>query len=296
MRKTASITVYRENTNIHSTSNFAPKKRTVYVIPKINECMAILPRDLGNYILSFTTVWVEYYLKNMLDNFGVILYCDAMNDLTKNMFTFTGTRKNTIGRCNILTECILDFISGKVNYGEEKFNINTIPVSFQKHISIRAETWKMDIINKKNNELKFHHHLRSIVIGDIYSFPKIEPFMIIGKAPNSYKIITIRINQDNYTITVLFTDQFKPKIIKSTSSYNYHHNVQEHQARKIYSVDLPIRIRINYVLHKNNYINGIIRVPPAPVLLTIDKTLLPIEKTKSILEQLTYHHYHGSNI
>ena len=51
-------------------SKFGPKEVIVYCMPSLNDCMAILPRHLGNYILSFTYAWLEFYLDNLVEKYG----------------------------------------------------------------------------------------------------------------------------------------------------------------------------------------------------------------------------------
>jgi hypothetical protein len=52
-------------------SKFGPKEVIVYCVPSIDDCLALLPRHLGNYILSFTYAWLEFYLDNLVEKYGV---------------------------------------------------------------------------------------------------------------------------------------------------------------------------------------------------------------------------------
>jgi hypothetical protein len=56
-----------ENTN----SKFAPKKRVVYVLPSIDDCIAQLPKEVGNHILSYTNAWLDFMLLHILEKYGL---------------------------------------------------------------------------------------------------------------------------------------------------------------------------------------------------------------------------------
>jgi len=104
--------------------SFSPKEIKVYRVPSLDECMALLPRVIGNYILSFTNVWIEYYLENIKNKYGNKFIIEMIGDILLNKIYIRGHSKmNQENHANYL-----------IYYLMNKSNIkrDLIPKAFEK--------------------------------------------------------------------------------------------------------------------------------------------------------------------
>jgi hypothetical protein len=154
------ISCYTEPSSIPSSSKFAPKEMVVYKVPTLDECIGMLPRAVGNYILSFTPFCIEFYLLNIQKKYGnrfiiemidKYLCCNNRDPLTKQRccirLEFRGRSK--LNQEELVRKLIFSTIE---NYREKQ----NIPIAFQCCLEN-----KQKIIVKKENIIK------TISAGDI---------------------------------------------------------------------------------------------------------------------------------
>jgi len=51
-------------------SKFSRKQAVVYIVPSVDDCLKLLPRQLGNHILSYTYALFDFYVENLVLKFG----------------------------------------------------------------------------------------------------------------------------------------------------------------------------------------------------------------------------------
>jgi len=74
------ITIANYKTSM-PTSKFAPKEQVVSILPSIDECLSLLPRSVGNHILSYTTAWYDFYLENLIKKYGYKFVIITLNSI-----------------------------------------------------------------------------------------------------------------------------------------------------------------------------------------------------------------------
>jgi hypothetical protein len=143
-----------------SSSRFAPKEVIIYKVPTLDECIGMLPKVIGNYILSFTPFWIEFYLQNIQQKYGnkfliemidKYLCCNnkdpSINNRCCGRLEFRGRSKLNQGE--LINKLIFSIIT---NYREKK----NIPIAFQCCLENKCK-----MIVKKENILS------NLIVGDI---------------------------------------------------------------------------------------------------------------------------------
>jgi hypothetical protein len=158
-REIKTICCYTEARIVSSSSKFAPKEMVVYKVPTLDECIGMLPRAVGNYILSFTSFWIEFYLQNIQKKYGnkfliemidKYLCCNNRDPLTNHCcgrMEFRGRSK--LNQEEIINKMIFSIIT---NYREKK----NIPIAFQRCLE-----------NKHKMIVKKENILSTLAVGDI---------------------------------------------------------------------------------------------------------------------------------
>jgi len=170
---------------------FAPTEMVVYKMPTINECMKLLPRDIGNHILSFTNAWLEWYLENIRKKYGDKFILDMLVNMlkTKHQLTF---------RCKKLND-IMGFIiknMGKqINYWCNKLTRDDVRFAFEDQLVIHSAS----IVSKQqlliNKKAEYDLWLSILQVGDILDLPNYHlTKLVISKTDKSYKYIYIRVD------------------------------------------------------------------------------------------------------
>lgn len=158
-------------------SRFSRKQVQVYIIPTIDECMGLLPRHLGNYILSYLNAFLDFYVENLIKKFGKKFVIDLFLKYVFKTITF----KNISIMNN--DEKIKRFIKTfyKYNYKKEKM--------------IKALQDKFDDLNKKKQiKIDRLELLSSMIrVGDLvfvkYNWEtKVYIYEVIKKTPKRYTL------------------------------------------------------------------------------------------------------------
>jgi hypothetical protein len=152
---------------------FAPKEKIVYILPSIEECIIMLPRDVGNLILSFTNYFIHLYLEKMREK-----YSDAF---VSNII-FNSILKGTVYIKNKNSLTIQESCSKLIRYVERNVGNSTVFTEkdiyqcFKEGIEIRKKKIQDDKIikiqrevEKKRNKQAFEALIQNMHVGMIFS-------------------------------------------------------------------------------------------------------------------------------
>jgi len=178
-------------------SKFGPKEVTVYHIPSIDDCLALLPRHLGNYILSFTYAWLEFYLDNLTEKYG---HTFVNNTLIPLCIVRGRTTQNRL----VLYKNNIDFI--------KKHNIDRgdIHKRFERALIVRKKEIEAAKREKEINHTIKEINIQRLNVGDIFvggvHYNK-RLFLVIQKTAKTYYCIKIEIESETESH---YTIKFKP--------------------------------------------------------------------------------------
>ena len=201
-RRIETIFCYREPSSSMSSSSmgrFAPKEIVVYQVPSLDECIGMLPRTIGNYILSFTPFWIEFYLQNIQKKYGnkfliemidKYLCCNNRDPLLIQSccgrLEFRGRSK--MNQEEIVNKLIFSIIT---NYREKK----NIPIAFQYLLE-----------DKKKEMVQKERILKSLKVGDIlYNRNNHVYYLVIHVDEKTYRTCIIKFwifNDEYYVWTI----------------------------------------------------------------------------------------------
>jgi hypothetical protein len=188
-------------------SKFAPKEQVVSILPSINECMAILPRSVGNHILSYTTAFLDFYIENMILKYGVIFVWKVLSNLL-NIKEFVSWTKYRI------TQELPKYIRMVKKHPYIKRNM--IMIKFNLHIDQRRTRIQLEQQQKLLYQQQIQDIYSKVQTGDIIRFHKqwntnfaTEKFcLIVEKTKKCYYSIRINVGNnlesDFYCINVAF--------------------------------------------------------------------------------------------
>jgi len=171
---------------------FAPIEVVVYKIPSIDECIALLPRDVGNHILSYTNARIEWYLENIRKKYGDKFIIEMLQIMFISHFTNYNTiskicktkYKNKQNADRILNYTIINI--NKILY-KQKFTRNYIRIAFEEHLSLHLTTIALKEENKLKKKQEYDIWFSILQVGDIL----IDKYLIISKTNKSYRCIKI---------------------------------------------------------------------------------------------------------
>jgi hypothetical protein len=170
---------------------FAPTEMVVYKMPTINECMKLLPRDIGNHILSFTNAWLEWYLENIRKKYGDKFTLDMLVNMLK-------TKHQMNFRCRKLNE-IIDFIirkmGMKISWGSDILKRDDVRFAFEDQLVIHSASIGLKRELKINKQQEYEVWFNTLQVGDILDLPNYHlTKLVISKTDKSYKYIYIRVD------------------------------------------------------------------------------------------------------
>lgn len=223
------ICCYVEPCAVVSSSRFAAKKMVVYKVPTLDECIGMLPKAVGNYILSFTSFWIEFYLQNIKEKYGNKFVIEMMDRyLCCNNRFATGCRCSRMefrGRSKMNQEELVNAMIFSIigNYREKKY----IPIAFECLLE-----------DKKESQIKKEEILKTIAVGDMLRNNTSEKnygeifYLVVHVDEKYYTVLTVRYwtNNDEYQVwlisnrsrrenrkknKLIFTERMPRKIIKS---------------------------------------------------------------------------------
>ena len=163
---------------------FAPKEKIVYILPSVEECIIMLPKDVGNLILSFTNYFIHLYLEKMREKYGDTFVSDIIFNLIL---------KGTVHIKNKNSLTIQEICSKLIRYVERNVGTSTVFTEqdiyqyFKEGINLRAKKIEDDKriklereIEKKQNKLSFEALIPNLPIGMIFSGHN-QTFIILRK-------------------------------------------------------------------------------------------------------------------
>ena len=152
---------------------FAPKEKIVYVLPSVEECIIMLPKDVGILILSFTNYFIHLYLEKMREKYGDVFVSNII---------FNPLLKGTVYVKNKTSLTPKDYCSKLIRYVERNigksdiFTQQDIYICFKEGIKQRIKQIEDDKrikiereIEKKKNQRLFEELIQNLPIGMIFS-------------------------------------------------------------------------------------------------------------------------------
>lgn len=152
---------------------FAPKEKIVYVLPSVEECIIMLPKDVANLILSFTNYFIHLYLEKMREKYGDAFVGDII---------FNPILKGTVYVRNKNSLTIAESCSKLVRYIERNVGSSTVFTEkdiyqcFKEGIELREKKIKDNQMKKilrenekKRNKQAFEALIPNLPIGMIFS-------------------------------------------------------------------------------------------------------------------------------
>lgn len=236
-------------------SKFGPKEVIVYCLPTIDDCLALLPRHLGNYILSFTYAWLEFYLDNLAEKYGYTFVnftlaplCVVRGRTTQNRLVLYKNniafiKKHNVDRGNIHQRFERALVARKKeiddmkrrkeiettkkNFDLERLNVGNIFIggvhyNKRKYLVVQktAKTYycvKVEIENETETHyiLKFLHYWRGPVR---YSVETNVPILEVEEPIKPAKQLILKNEQGQYN-DAIFTDKIKKNYFMGLFGY-----------------------------------------------------------------------------
>jgi len=186
---------------------FAPTEMVVYKMPTINECMKLLPRDIGNHILSFTNAWLEWYLENIRKKYGDKFILDMLVNMlkTKHQLTFGRVKVNDI------ISFVIKNMGKRINYLYDKLTRDDVRFAFEdqlvKHSASIVSKQQLLINKKAEYDLWFSNlQVGDILLINIYADNIF--CLVVGKTDKSFKYINVKIMGHNPSFWKIYEDQY----------------------------------------------------------------------------------------
>ena len=152
---------------------FAPKEKIVYVLPSVEECIILLPREVGNLILSYTNYFIHLYLEKMRETYGDAFVSNIIfNPILKGTVYIRNKNSLTIEEsCSKLVRYIERNVGTSdvftqqdiYNHFKEGIELRTKQIEDNKRMKLQRE------IEKKRNKRSFEALIQNMPIGMIFS-------------------------------------------------------------------------------------------------------------------------------
>jgi len=174
---------------------FAPTEMVVYKMPTINECMKLLPRDIGNHILSFTNAWLEWYLQNIRKKYGDKFILDMLVNMLKTKHHLHFPRSVKV---NDIISLVIREMGRKICFRFDTTNKLTrddVRFAFEDQLVIHSASIGLKQQLKINKKAEYDLWLSILQVGDILDLPNYHlTKLVISKTDKSYKYIYIRVD------------------------------------------------------------------------------------------------------
>jgi hypothetical protein len=186
---------------------FAPIEMVVYKIPTINECIKLLPRDIGNHILSFTNAWLEWYLENIRYKYGDKFILDMLVNMlkTKHQLTFRRVKLREIVGFIILK------MGTKITYWCNKLTRDDVRFAFEDHLVKHLTTIVSKQQLKINKQQEYDLWFSILQVGDILEINTYYDnifSLVVSKTDKSFKYINVKIMGYNPNFWKIYEDQY----------------------------------------------------------------------------------------
>jgi hypothetical protein len=112
MNNTRQITITNKKGVIPS--KFGAVQKKVYILPSMNDCLMLLPKEIANHILSFTSAYIELYLINVARKKGIkfvikVFYDELKIKRIKKLQTYYTSHSE------IISKFIIETIQNKIS-------------------------------------------------------------------------------------------------------------------------------------------------------------------------------------
>ena len=172
---------------------FAPIEIIVYKLPTINDCIALLPRDIGNHILSFTNAWLEWYLENIRNKYGEKFIIEMLVNMMNNKFKMSIFNRAKYRKSNVIISYILQHIGSKYYIGWNEpirtLTRDSIRFAFEDQLVLQSAkiVYNQQRILEKKQE--YDVWFNTLQVGDIIDADK----LVLSKTNKSYRYVHIEI-------------------------------------------------------------------------------------------------------
>jgi len=186
--KEETIRYYKKGGDV-SNSKFSPKKKVVYVLPTLDMCLALLPKDVGNHILSYTTAWINFMLLHILEKYGLAFLKKLIYEF---VFPHRFIFKKTLSGIQIikLINDSFDYIPDilRNNVGN---NIKRGLDYRQQQIVLKQQKKIQDRIQDNTKKSEYKEYIKSLAIGGVYSIGR-RLCIVVYKKQLSFVVFIIK--------------------------------------------------------------------------------------------------------
>jgi hypothetical protein len=147
-------------------SKFSAKRKVIYVLPSLDMCIGMLPKEVGNHILSYTTAWFDFMLFHILEKYGLPFFKKLICE-----FVVPGYRWN-FKKHHTGIDIIKLFNNNFHRYSDSirKNVANNIKRALdyrQQQIILKTEQAKIKRIQKKISDIPIKEYMATIEIGSV---------------------------------------------------------------------------------------------------------------------------------
>ena len=230
-------------------SKFGKQEKVVYIIPTIDECLALLPRHLGNYILSYTNAFLLFYIDNLVRKYGIAFVCEVFR---ADIFRFINFKIITTQTIQQRLERYIKY-STKHNTPRDK-----IVSAFERGIITRQSL----IEAKKQQQILASSikksYLEILNVGSIIT-SYVGTFLVVEKTKLCYYTAKVSFQDNNPVYNTLTSKSFSVDIKRNVNFSGFSNvDIVEAKPLKIIkwnnSVVLPPVLTNN---HKREYVMGL---------------------------------------
>jgi len=194
-------------------SKFSKKQAIVYIVPSIDECLALLPRHLGNYILSYTSAFLQFYIENLVLKYGLKFVNETFDNVIYRRINFMNLQKQT------QQERVERFIKHSIKHSTPR---DIIVSSFQNTIQERTLIIQSHQQQKIEQQIKITFYLSLVNVGDIIR-TSYHTYFIVEKSKLCYYSINIDFiqSQSEGEYNTLHTERFNIHILRNVNFIAY---------------------------------------------------------------------------
>jgi hypothetical protein len=154
-------------------------------------CIGLLPKDVGNHILSYTTAWIDFMLLHILEKYGLPFFKKLMCEFVAPGYLYH-IKKSSTGieiikvfnsRFHIYPETMRNNVAKNIKRGLDYR---------QQQIILKKQNLITKRIEKKHCEADLREYITHIEIGSVLRLNYNNAFgIIVNKSPLNYTIIKI---------------------------------------------------------------------------------------------------------
>lgn len=245
----SSYTALISNTPSSIVSKFGKKEKIVYVVPSIDECLALLPRHLGNLILSYTSSFLLFYIDNLVKKYGEKFVNETFDNVIYRRIKFINLQKQT------QKDRVERFIKYSLKLNTPR---DIIVSSFQNKIQERTLLIQSQQQQKLQKKSHINFYLAILNVGDIIRTP-CHTYFIVEKSKLCYYSIRVDYiqSQSENIYHTLYIDRFSIDIIRNLDYTSYGDNFEILPKKQLKIIKFHLSVVLNPTIsnkHKRDYI------------------------------------------